>query len=234
MCVVVVVARRRKGCAIIARGEKNNNIFVSSLLSSISPSSSSSPPPPPRRRRRRRYQKCGENPHSFFLSRLENIPLQNTMSIIRRHHCPHTTKDRCRRVLLGREGSSSSGGGHFGGMVVSSQAAAPSFCDRVHFRPVLRVGFTKTSLGMCVILLVLYLLCVRVRFRASLTQNFVSFLSFCDRVHCRPVLMGWMYHIYFCISCVYTSPAPDVAHTKLCVFSFLKTHDIIIKRRRIV
>ena len=55
------------------------------------------------------------------------------MSIIRRHHCPHTTKDRCRRVL-GR-------GDHFG--VVSSQA----FCDRVHFRPVLRVGHTKTSLG---------------------------------------------------------------------------------------
>ena len=64
------------------------------------------------------------------------------MSIIRRHHCPHTTKDRCRRVL-GREG-------HFG--VVSPQA----FCDRVHFRPVLRVGFTKTSLGMYILL---YLLC---------------------------------------------------------------------------
>ena len=136
----------------------------------------------------------------FFSLDWKIFPLQNTMSIIRRHHCPHTTKDRCRRVLLGREGGSSSGGGHFGGMVVSSQAAAPSFCDRVHFRPVLRVGFTKTSLGMCVILLVLYLLRVRVRFRASLTQNFVSFLFLfcCDRVHCRPVLiMGWMYQDEF-------------------------------------
>ena len=81
--------------------------------------------------------------------------------------------------------------------MVSSQAAAPSFCDRVHFRPVLRVGFTKTSLGMCIILLV-HLLCVHVRFRTSLTHTLCLFFSFCDRVHCRPVLiMGWMYQDEF-------------------------------------
>ena len=162
----------------------------------------------------------------FFSLDWKIFPLQNTMSIIRRHHCPHTTKDRCRRVLLGREGGGSSGGGHFGGMVVSSQAAAPSFCDRVHFRPVLRVGFTKTSLGMCVILLVLYLLCVRVRFRASLTQNFVSFLFLfcCDRVHFRPVLV-WvgctktsLGSVYFCISCVYTCDSACRSHKTLCLF----------------
>ncbi|CAL6304655.1 unnamed protein product [Bathycoccus prasinos] len=44
------------------------------------------------------------------------------MSVIRRHHCVHTTKERCARL--------------HGGFV----------CDSVHFKPVLRVGQTKTSL----------------------------------------------------------------------------------------
>ena len=148
-CVVVVVARRRKGCAIIARGEKNNNIFVSSLsfyLSIVVIVSSSSS----KKKKKTTISKVWGKIRTHFSLSIGKYSLQNTMSIIRRHHCPHTTKDRCRRVLLGREGGGSSGGGHFGGMVVSSQAAAPSFCDRVHFRPVLRVGFTKTSLGVCV------------------------------------------------------------------------------------
>ena len=218
MCVVV--ARRRKGRAIIARGEKNN-IFVSSLslfyLSIVVIVSSSS-----KKKKKTTISKVWGKIRTHFFSR-EN--LQNTMSIIRRHHCPHTTKDRCRRVPLGREGGSSSGG-HFGGMVVSSQAA-PSFRDRVHFRPVLRVGFTKTSLGMCVILLVLYLLCVRVRFRASLTQNFVSFLFLLRSraLSTRPDGLDVprrVYVVYTFVSLVCTHAIPHVAHTKLCVFSFPK------------
>ena len=169
----------------------------------------------------------------FFSLDWKIFPLQNTMSIIRRHHCPHTTKDRCRRVLLGREGGGSSGGGHFGGMVVSSQAAAPSFCDRVHFRPVLRVGFTKTSLGMCVILLVLYLLCVRVRFRASLTQNFVSFLFLLRSraLSTRPDGLDVPYILLYLL-CVHMRFRMSLTQNFVS-FLFLKTHDII-KRRRIV
>ena len=119
--------------------------------------------------------------------------------------------------------------------MVSSQAAAPSFCDRVHFRPVLRVGFTKTSLGMCVILLVLYLLCVRVRFRASLTQNFVSFLFLFLRsraLSTRPDGLDVPYILLYLL-CVHMRFRMSLTQNFVS-FLFLKTHDIIIKRRRIV
>ena len=146
------------------------------------------------------------------------------MSIIRRHHCPHTTKDRCRRVLLGREGGGSGGGGHFGGMVVSSQAAtASSFCDRVHFRPVLRVGFTKTSLGMYFCISCACTCDSARRSRAHFVVSFLFLLLRSRALSTRPE--GWIYQDEFRYILLYllcTHAIPHVAHTKLCVFSFPK------------
>ena len=173
----------------------------------------------------------GKNPRSFFLSRLENIPppkynVHHPSTSLSSHDqrpvSPRPPRTRGwrqqRRRPLWRDGGVFPGGGT---VVLRSRALST--------RP--EVGFTKTSLG------VLYfwccISCVYACDSARRSHKTLClFFSFCDRVHCRPVLMGWMYHIYFCISCVYTCDSMSLTQNFVS-FLFLKTHDII-KRRRIV
>ena len=72
---------------------------------------------------RKREKKIHEHTHRLNKRAFRDTTHTDTMSVIRRHHCKHTTKERCARLR--------------GGFV----------CDSVHFKPVLRVGQTKTSLG---------------------------------------------------------------------------------------
>jgi hypothetical protein len=72
---------------------------------------------------RKREKKIHEHTHRLNKRAFRDTTHTDTMSVIRRHHCKHATKERCARLR--------------GGFV----------CDSVHFKPVLRVGQTKTSLG---------------------------------------------------------------------------------------
>ena len=178
----------------------------------------------------------GKNPHSFFLSRLENIPppkynVHHPSTSLSSHDQrpvsprPPRTRGRQqqqRRRPLWRDGGVFPGGGT---VVLRSRALSTRpegwiYQDEFRYvcytfgvvslactRAIPRVAHTKLCVfsfpfllrsralstrpdGLDVPYILLYLLCVHMRFRMSLTQNFVSFL-------------------------------------------FLKTHDII-KRRRIV
>ena len=77
-----------------------------------------------REKKSKKYTNTHTHTHIILIKeRFEIQRRADTMSVIRRHHCVHTTKERCARLR--------------GGFV----------CDSVHFKPVLRVGLTKTSLG---------------------------------------------------------------------------------------
>ena len=174
----------------------------------------------------------GKNPHSFFLSRLENIPppkynVHHPSTSLSSHDqrpvSPRPPRTRGwrqqRRRPLWRDGGVFPGGGTvvlrsralstrpegwiyqdefryvyytFGASLVCTRAIPHvAHAHFVSFLFLLRSRALSTRPdGLDVPYILLYLLCVHMRFRMSLTQNFVSFL-------------------------------------------FLKTHDII-KRRRIV
>ena len=118
--------------------------------------------------------------------------------------------------------------------MVSSQAAAPSFCDRVHFRPVLRVGFTKTSLGVCYTFGVVSHVCTRAIPRVAHTKlcvfSFPFFLRSCALLT-RPDGLDVPYILLYLL-CVHMRFRMSLTQNFVS-FLFLKTHDII-KRRRIV
>ena len=76
-----------------------------------------------REKKSKKYTNTHTHTHHLNKRAFWDTTHADTMSVIRRHHCVHTTKERCARLR--------------GGFV----------CDSVHFKPVLRVGQTKTSLG---------------------------------------------------------------------------------------
>ena len=132
-------------------------------LSSISPSSSSSPPPPPpRRRRRRRYQKCGEKSALIFSQYNVHHPSTSLSSHDERPVSPRPPRTRGRqqqrRRPLWRDGGVFPGGGT---VVLRSRALSTrpeGWIYQDEFRYIL-----------------LYLLCVHVRFRVSLTHTLCVF-----------------------------------------------------------
>ena len=160
----------------------------------------------------------GKNPHSFFLSRLENIPppkynVHHPSTSLSSHDqrpvSPRPPRTRGwrqqRRRPLWRDGGVFPGGGT---VVLRSRALST--------RP---EGWIYQDEFRCVLYFWCCISCVYACDSARRSHKTLClFFSFCDRVHCRPVLMGWRYQIYVCISWVYTCDSACRSHKTLCLF----------------